>query len=254
MKHDPSTAYIHEIFSSIQGEGILLGSWQIFIRFRGCNLQCQLCDTKYVWQKSLEPLKVHSLAETGNSFLVRNPLTVRQLNELVDIMDAPSRFHAYLSITGGEPLEQAEFLHSWLPTIPGRLKIMLETNAILYEEVKSIRDFIHFAAMDYKLPSFTGGPDSSENHRKFYREMCAIPGCIKLVVTPKTQASELELAGKVIAESAPDKPVILQPLMEFRQQPVGSWVHALRRMAVVLQNYVSDVRVIPQMHRDWNIL
>ncbi|HPX77174.1 MAG TPA: 7-carboxy-7-deazaguanine synthase QueE, partial [Methanobacterium sp.] len=36
---------ISEIFSSIQGEGKLVGRRQVFIRFSGCNLTCNYCDT-----------------------------------------------------------------------------------------------------------------------------------------------------------------------------------------------------------------
>ncbi|MDX9694125.1 MAG: 7-carboxy-7-deazaguanine synthase QueE, partial [Methanothermobacter sp.] len=38
-------APIMEVFSSIQGEGLLVGCRQIFIRFAGCNLNCKYCDT-----------------------------------------------------------------------------------------------------------------------------------------------------------------------------------------------------------------
>lgn len=38
-------AYVSEVFSSIQGEGKLLGRRQIFVRFSGCNLNCNYCDT-----------------------------------------------------------------------------------------------------------------------------------------------------------------------------------------------------------------
>lgn len=36
-----------EIFYSIQGEGIRVGTPNIFIRFSHCNLSCDFCDTPY---------------------------------------------------------------------------------------------------------------------------------------------------------------------------------------------------------------
>ena len=38
---------INEIFSSIQGEGPVVGYKQLFIRFCGCNLNCNYCDTVF---------------------------------------------------------------------------------------------------------------------------------------------------------------------------------------------------------------
>ncbi|MCD7978939.1 MAG: 7-carboxy-7-deazaguanine synthase QueE [Tannerellaceae bacterium] len=38
---------INEIFYSIQGEGYFTGTPAVFIRFSGCNLQCDFCDTEH---------------------------------------------------------------------------------------------------------------------------------------------------------------------------------------------------------------
>ena len=38
---------IKEVFTSIQGEGPFIGYKQLFIRFCGCNLSCNYCDTDY---------------------------------------------------------------------------------------------------------------------------------------------------------------------------------------------------------------
>ena len=38
---------INEIFYSLQGEGFHTGTPALFIRFSGCNLKCEFCDTQH---------------------------------------------------------------------------------------------------------------------------------------------------------------------------------------------------------------
>jgi organic radical activating enzyme len=42
---------VMDLFSSIQGEGSMIGMPVTFIRFAGCNLACPWCDTKESWHK-----------------------------------------------------------------------------------------------------------------------------------------------------------------------------------------------------------
>ncbi|MCW5937752.1 MAG: 7-carboxy-7-deazaguanine synthase QueE [Fimbriimonadaceae bacterium] len=73
---------IAEVFESIQGEGMWLGTPSTFVRVSGCNLRCRWCDTPYA---SWEP---------------EGP--VRDVRELADeiIVRAPT----HVVLTGGEPM------------------------------------------------------------------------------------------------------------------------------------------------------
>jgi organic radical activating enzyme len=84
-------AFISEVFVSKQGEGPYTGVEQIFIRFAGCSLNCAYCDTDTT---------------------VFTEYTVEEL--LKKVLFFKEEVDS-VSITGGEPLEQIDFLRLWKP-------------------------------------------------------------------------------------------------------------------------------------------
>src|SRR6478672_12744309 len=55
---------ISEIYSSLQGEGLLTGTPSVFVRASGCNLRCWFCDTPYTsWQPEGEDWSVEAIVE-----------------------------------------------------------------------------------------------------------------------------------------------------------------------------------------------
>lgn len=87
---------MHEIFSSIQGEGSLTGVPMTFIRLWGCNMQppCSWCDTPQL-SKSRHPTTVEAVAATSYALGNRwtcitggEPTIHRNFDLLVDTLQA----------------------------------------------------------------------------------------------------------------------------------------------------------------------
>ena len=74
-----------EKFVSINGESICAGEPAVFIRFRGCDLNCSYCDTK--WANSISAPAEMLSAKDISSYV-----------ESTGITD--------VTLTGGEPLLQ----------------------------------------------------------------------------------------------------------------------------------------------------
>lgn len=61
---DGNTTYpVMEIFTSIQGEGSMLGMPVTFIRMAGCNLACPWCDTKESWKKDAKRISIMEIVD-----------------------------------------------------------------------------------------------------------------------------------------------------------------------------------------------
>ncbi len=82
--------FIAETFTSIQGEGVLVGVPSHFIRTSGCNMRCRWCDTPYTsWLPEGEREPVDALVdgalESGARHVVvtgGEPLLQREIGEL----------------------------------------------------------------------------------------------------------------------------------------------------------------------------
>ena len=80
---------LYEIFTSIEGEGILYGTKTLFVRLAGCPFKCFYCDTK----KAL-PLT------SGREY------TVDEAKKLIEDNLVKNTYK--VNFTGGDPLVQAE--------------------------------------------------------------------------------------------------------------------------------------------------
>lgn len=222
-------AKINEIFDSIQGEGPYIGYRQLFVRFCGCNLLCDYCDTEF---------------DNGQNY------TAGELLDKVKTFDI-EHIHS-ISLTGGEPLLQYEFLREFLPKIKNSdIKIYLETNGTLTRALNGIVEYLDIVSMDFKLDSSAKIGDLSAAHADFLKTVKEAGKEVfaKIVFDEKIRDFEIdecvELAKKY------DIPLILQPKMEGNKISVPH-DKILEVFRLFTEKY-NNVRLIGQVHKFFDI-
>jgi 7-carboxy-7-deazaguanine synthase len=244
-----ATAPIIEIFSSLQGEGPYAGEQHLFVRFQGCSLSCQFCDTPASFIENPDcRVEIQPFSKKYERY--PNPLSVTELNHIV------ARFTdtKTIAVTGGEPLESVDFIRAWLPTLEGRYRILLETAGIHYESLSPVRSHVDVISMDVKLPSVTGMRAYWSEHRKFLEGVGDTALYVKAVVSSETDETDLDAAIELVAAQSRDIPFILQPaspFAQFRAAPSAPQLNAWRERAA---QQLSHVSVIPQLHKTLGIL
>jgi organic radical activating enzyme len=241
-------AEVHEIFASIQGEGPWLGERHIFVRLQGCDMQCRYCDTpaSVPSANNVEFASVQSsFGPTASCYKIPNPVSASRLSELCSRLVIPGPSRPTLSLTGGEPLLQHEFLAEWLPIAKKQYRVYLETNGIRYEAMKLISGLVDVVSMDFKLPSATGLRPFWEEHERFLSSAGSANLFVKAVVTRDTKRDDILTSAHLIAKRDGSIPLVLQPaggtLAPDAKMLVGFQETALGILPVV--------RVIPQVHK-----
>jgi 7-carboxy-7-deazaguanine synthase len=241
----PTEAQLIEIFSSIQGEGVLVGCRQIFVRMAMCNLDCAYCDTPYA---PVETCQVEEAPGSGNFFGMPNPVSLETLADtLVSWARAIPGVHHSISLTGGEPLVQGETLKEWLPFLSRILPIFLETNGTLPEALEPLLPHLDWISMDIKLPSLSGETLPREAHRDFLSLARSRHCQVKMVVGERTPLEEVEIAASLVQDVAPAVPLVLQPVTEGGRMTLSP--RRLMEVATVAARIHPHLRVIPQTHR-----
>jgi 7-carboxy-7-deazaguanine synthase len=185
---------ISEIFYSIQGEGLLLGTPSVFVRTSGCNLRCTWCDTPYTsWQPEGEDRSMDAIG----SEISRNP-GVR-----------------HVVITGGEPMLTDDVI-----VLTGQLKqlglhITMETSGTVYRPVSC-----ELMSISPKLANSTpherdGGRWAAQHERLRYqpgvlrRLLAEYPYQLKFVVQSEEDMDEIH---RIIEQTGAERSrVVLMP-------------------------------------------
>ena len=215
--------FVKEFFVSIQGEGPFVGYKQLFIRFCRCNLKCKYCDTEF-------------LASTG-----AKEYSAQELFDAVSALDLTG-LHS-ISLTGGEPLLETEFLKEFLPLARGLSRIYLETNATLPEQFEEIKELVDIVSADIKLESAAGV--KACRHDEFFAASAGKDLFAKIVFDSSITDEEISTTAALAKKY--DFELVLSPVMLGDKMSVTT-----EFISAVLDKYLKHydrVRVIPQVHK-----
>jgi organic radical activating enzyme len=228
--------HLAEVFSSFQGEGLYIGILQIFIRLAGCNIDCRYCDTRNL-----------SSRQVSDDYLINK---IKQLDKDMLIDSAV--------ITGGEPLihiGDVKIICNILKELD--YKIYLETNGTKADNLKQVLKHLDYLAMDIKLPTDSGlkRPLWTE-HRKFlkaaynyFKNKDANTLFVKSVVTNDLKINELKKAVDIIENINKDIPYVIQPVTWPGEKMPKIDEDIIHQASNLAKSKLSNVRVIPQIHK-----
>lgn len=227
---EASALPVVERFVSINGEGLAAGRLAAFIRFAGCNLQCDYCDT--AWANGpdapVERLSAEALRDWVRSTGV-----------------------GAVTLTGGEPLLQPQ-----LPALvrlllamddPRPLRVEVETNGscdvtplvLLREEAAAagLPGSLHLT-VDWKMPA--AGQEAAAAMKSQNWAILDNRDAVKFVVGSVEEAA---LAGQRAAEAG------LRGRCAVLLSPVWGQVEPAALVQAMKERGLNDMRLQLQMHK-----
>ena len=205
-----------EKFVSINGEGKRAGQLAVFVRFKGCNLNCSYCDTKWANEKEA----------------VYTPMTAEEIYNYIKDTGVKN-----CTLTGGEPLLQ--------DNIRELIKLLAQDKTLRVEiETNGSIDLKPFADMENR-PSFT--MDYKQPSSNMEKQMCLSNfDVLKENDTVKFVSGcneDLEKAKEIIEKYN------LTERCSIYLSPVFGCIEPCRMVEFLIENNMNDVNIQLQLHK-----
>ena len=228
---------LFEIFTSVEGEGILYGTKTLFVRLAGCPFTCFYCDTK----ESL-PL------DSGTEYTT---------DEAIQLIDSNLKNQTYkVNFTGGDPLIQHKAVALLAKHIQDKkIPTYLESSCFDIDRFNYILPFIDIVKIEFKTKD-SNFVDSEHYEKLIDHTMKCLKSSvitkkttyIKVVVSSKTQLNEFqELINQIFDIISKDDidGFVIQPTYGISEPTLTL---LLDLYDIVYPHYI-DVKVVPQLHK-----
>ena len=228
---------LFEIFTSVEGEGILFGTKTLFVRLAGCPFTCFYCDTK-------EALPMDS----GKEYT---------LTEACNLIDKKLEDKTYkVNFTGGEPLVQYEAVSEMAKHVKTKnIPTYLESSCYDSEKFSKVLPFIDYAKIEFK----TSEAEFVDKEHYSKLIMNAIKCLEKAIASKKITYIKIVVSSKTESESFKElielifKNVTKDNLEGFTIQPTFGIaepnLEQLLNFYDLVYPYFPEVRVVPQLHK-----
>ncbi len=226
-----------EIFTSVEGEGILYGTKTLFVRLAGCPFTCFYCDT-------IESLPLDS----GKEY---------DIQEASRLIDSNLKKQTYkVNFTGGDPLIQHEAVAELAKHVQGKkIPTYLESSCFDSNRFNHVLPFIDIVKIEFKTKD-SKFVDSKHYERLIENAMNCLKSSIsakkttyiKIVVSSKTELDEFTTLVKNIFDSVSKNQIdgfIIQPTYGIAEPSLD----LLLNLYDVVYPYYTDVKVVPQLHK-----